>query len=676
MRERGRAADDDAELSLGRRSSARTRRSPAPARASSPRPGSSCRRARRAARATASSPTSTTGSCCSRTTRCAASPPTRAAAGGRALRGDRAPRCASSASQLTRRGIRRGASEVDRLLTGSAAKSIALVEVVGCEYDARGERAARARAVRRRARAGAPRRRARRRARPGRRAPRPQAVLRARRRRPHGAAAAAARLRPRPALRRATTPRRCSRRCERTPRDRFDGWRVGGRATTALVALAARGAEWMPRLWVELATRVVRRRRRRRRWSARARCSARAGTARCVNCLVDLTRRHHRRLGARRCAAARCGSTPPTRTRSRRTGTSSASRPTSPAAAPTTSASCASTCTCSRPSEDGEIEAGPSHVHPALGPFAPPPASRLRRDQPRRCARRAAEHERARERWRIGEPYRRRGAARRSSCGRAPAGRRRRADVRDAAGLPVDQRVPFGVARPRRRSPRSAAGRTRRRRAAARRRSRSCRRRSAGPRSRLARAQTRAPGRAAARPRRARASATPTASSASSPTRPRRRWTIEPRASGYLRCVAQRRRRRRRASASRARSTSWSSRPDSPRYLVSRLVPTPRAAPLGAARRACSRAGRRSSGAGSRCRPTSAGDKERAEAFARAWRRWLGPGRARVHAAQRGGQGRPRRRGRRGERLPGRATPHLAVARTNLRSTGRVTFAA
>jgi hypothetical protein len=40
---------------------------------------------------------------------------------------------------LTRQGIRRGASEVDRLLTSSAAKSVALVEVVGCEYDARGE---------------------------------------------------------------------------------------------------------------------------------------------------------------------------------------------------------------------------------------------------------------------------------------------------------------------------------------------------------------------------------------------------------------------------------------------------------------------------------------------------------------------------------------------------------
>src|SRR5215831_7633277 len=41
---------------------------------------------------------------------------------------------------LTRQGIRRGASDVDRLLMNSAAKSAALVDVVGCEHDARGER--------------------------------------------------------------------------------------------------------------------------------------------------------------------------------------------------------------------------------------------------------------------------------------------------------------------------------------------------------------------------------------------------------------------------------------------------------------------------------------------------------------------------------------------------------
>ena len=40
--------------------------------------------------------------------------------------------------QLTRTGIRRGASDVDRLLLGSAAKPIALAEVLGAEAEARG----------------------------------------------------------------------------------------------------------------------------------------------------------------------------------------------------------------------------------------------------------------------------------------------------------------------------------------------------------------------------------------------------------------------------------------------------------------------------------------------------------------------------------------------------------
>ena len=40
--------------------------------------------------------------------------------------------------QLTRTGIRRAASDVDRLLTGSAAKPLALVELLGAEADARG----------------------------------------------------------------------------------------------------------------------------------------------------------------------------------------------------------------------------------------------------------------------------------------------------------------------------------------------------------------------------------------------------------------------------------------------------------------------------------------------------------------------------------------------------------
>jgi superfamily II DNA or RNA helicase len=57
------------------------------------------------------------------------------------------------------------------------------------------------------------------------------------------------------------------------------------------------------------------------------------------------------------------------------------------------------------PCEDGTIESGPSHVHPTLSPYGPPDADRfiaINREQRRR----AADLSGARERWRIGEPYR------------------------------------------------------------------------------------------------------------------------------------------------------------------------------------------------------------------------------------------------------------------------------
>jgi hypothetical protein len=56
------------------------------------------------------------------------------------------------------------------------------------------------------------------------------------------------------------------------------------------------------------------------------------------------------------------------------------------------------------PSEDGAIEAGPSHVHPSLSPFAPPPASDFDEIN-REMVHRARDHKRARARWAIGEPY-------------------------------------------------------------------------------------------------------------------------------------------------------------------------------------------------------------------------------------------------------------------------------
>ena len=57
------------------------------------------------------------------------------------------------------------------------------------------------------------------------------------------------------------------------------------------------------------------------------------------------------------------------------------------------------------PCEDGSIESGVSHVHPELSPYAPPPAGLFAALNAAALAR-AAEPDPARERWRIGAPYR------------------------------------------------------------------------------------------------------------------------------------------------------------------------------------------------------------------------------------------------------------------------------
>jgi superfamily II DNA or RNA helicase len=57
------------------------------------------------------------------------------------------------------------------------------------------------------------------------------------------------------------------------------------------------------------------------------------------------------------------------------------------------------------PCEDGSIESGVSHVHPELSPFAPPPAEQFSALNGLARAR-AADPAGARARWRIGEPYR------------------------------------------------------------------------------------------------------------------------------------------------------------------------------------------------------------------------------------------------------------------------------
>jgi hypothetical protein len=57
------------------------------------------------------------------------------------------------------------------------------------------------------------------------------------------------------------------------------------------------------------------------------------------------------------------------------------------------------------PAEDGEVEAGPSHVHPEFGPFGPPPVERFDALN-RELIARSADRDAARERWQVGTPYR------------------------------------------------------------------------------------------------------------------------------------------------------------------------------------------------------------------------------------------------------------------------------
>jgi superfamily II DNA or RNA helicase len=96
------------------------------------------------------------------------------------------------------------------------------------------------------------------------------------------------------------------------------------------------------------------------------------------------------------------------------------------------------------PAEDGQIEAGPSHVHPELGPFAPPAGARFT-PLNRASLARAADREEARERWQVGTSYR--GVElssllvrRESRDGAAPE-----APPARSGSLPLSQRLPLGA---------------------------------------------------------------------------------------------------------------------------------------------------------------------------------------------------------------------------------------
>jgi len=339
---------------------------------------------------------------------------------------------------LTRQGIRRGASEVDRLLTSSAAKSIALVEVVGCEYDARGE-ALRALVLTDAERASAV----------------PDTALASVLRHEAGTAPEAVRALSADGRTGALRPLlvsgrglRCAHRDSPVLLDALrrhgtadlTGWRAepdeGG-----LMRLTATGASWQPRLWVELATRTFTDGVTQVLVGTRA-LLGEGRDAPCVNCLIDLS------------AATTSVSVTQMRGRSLRLDPSDPAKIASNwdivCVAPELARGAADYDRFVRkhlhlfaPSEDGAIEAGPSHVHPALGPFAPPQDT-LFDEINRAMMRRAAKHEEARERWGIGRPY---------------AGeehdtlvvRPRRAGVTAGAvdsppAYPLGQRVPVGIA--------------------------------------------------------------------------------------------------------------------------------------------------------------------------------------------------------------------------------------
>jgi superfamily II DNA or RNA helicase len=341
--------------------------------------------------------------------------------------------------QLTRQGIRRGASEVDRLLTGSQAKALGLVEVLSVEADARGE-ALRALVLCDSELA----------------AQRPDDALTGVLDPAAGTARHALMAIANDARTAAMRPLLVSGRGLRCApadadvllealREQAEGrfalpeWEA--ETDGLLVSLRSSGAEWMPRAWVELATRLL------AEGIASVLVSTRALLGEGWDCpplnvLVDLS------------VATTGVSVPQMRGRSLRLDPGDPEKVASNwdvvCVAPDLVRGSADYERFARkhmhlfaPAEDGGVETGPSHVHPELGPFAPPPVERFAALN-RELAARAADREGARERWQIGTPYR--GVE-------LPSLLVRRAGVRHAAeeeAAPVpsrslSQRVPLGA---------------------------------------------------------------------------------------------------------------------------------------------------------------------------------------------------------------------------------------
>ena len=303
--------------------------------------------------------------------------------------------------RLTRQGIRRGTSEVDRLLTSSQAKTLGLVEVLAAEMESRGDAlralvlcdAELAEAKPDRLLAGV--------LDPASGTAR-QALMAV------GADSRTAPLRPLVVSGRGL-------RCLPADADvllaalveqaeahlALPEWQAV--PDGVLISLRSSGAEWVPRAWVELATRVL------ESGVAGALIGTRALLGEgwdcpAVNCLVDLT------------VAATGVSVQQMRGRSLRLDPDDPEKLASNwdvvCVAPDLTRGSADYERFVRkhlhlyaPADDGEIEAGPSHVHTELGPFAPPPASRFTEIN-RAMVARAASREEARARWRLGEAYR------------------------------------------------------------------------------------------------------------------------------------------------------------------------------------------------------------------------------------------------------------------------------
>jgi superfamily II DNA or RNA helicase len=527
--------------------------------------------------------------------------------------------------RLTRQGIRRGTSEVDRLLTGSQAKALGLVEVLSAEMESRGE-ALRAVVLCDSELAEA----------------KPAALLEgvldpaagtAR----HALIALGNDVRTAPLRPLVVSGRGL--RCLPADADVLLEALVGQAEEHlalpeweavpdgVLISLRSSGAEWVPRAWVELATRVLE--------------SGVSGTligtrallgegwdCPAVNCLVDMT------------VATTGVSVQQMRGRSLRLDPEDPEKLASNwdivCVAPDLVRGSADYERFVRkhlhlyaPADDGEIEAGPSHVHPELSPFAPPPASHFTAIN-RAMLTRAADRSQARARWRLGEPYR--GADLRTLVARP------RTRVRPLESPPLKGSVPVSAGDARGQSPPGISQRTPIGVAVA-----GLVAAIAGVAAvgavglaglavaagglgwaalRLRRANRRLP-MVLPLDRAARAVVDAYRELGELSDEAAASLTIEPRASGYLRCVL--------TGATPEESARFADAldelagvSDAPRYLVARPLPEPGAGAPALLGRVLTR------------RPPFpvrhhpvpadlARRKERAEAFARAWRRHLGP---------------------------------------------------